>query len=93
MCQLMDPGLPRVKRTRCDGLGPQLIVFELMHISLHEATGLNGLERHRDVGGAAAGRGRSGERNEGTEKLATQGRLDLIPTSWPFFPRLSVGLG
>ena len=65
-------------RTRCDRLGPQLIVFELMNISLHEATGLNGLERHLDVGGTAVGGGGKGKRNEDTEKLATQGSPDLI---------------
>ena len=53
-------GCPRVLRTRCDGLGPQLIVFELMQISLHEATGLDGLERHQDVGGTAVGSGGRG---------------------------------
>ena len=34
------------KRTGCDSLRPQLVVFELIHISPHEATGLDGLERH-----------------------------------------------
>ena len=39
-------GLQNVRRTCRDGFGPQLVVLELIQISLHEATGLDGLERH-----------------------------------------------
>ena len=56
--------LPNVIRTGCDGLGPQLVVLELRQVSPHEATGLEGLERHEgvgDVGMCCGGRG------EGTE--------------------------
>ena len=42
-----------VERTRSDGLGPQLVVLELIQISLHEATGLDGLERHYGIDIAA----------------------------------------
>ena len=38
------------KRTGCDGLRPQLVVPELVQVSLHEATGLDGLERHQGIG-------------------------------------------
>ena len=38
--------MPNVTRTGCDSFGPQLVVLELMKVSLHEAASLNGLERH-----------------------------------------------
>lgn len=53
--------LPNVERTGCDGLGPQLVVLELIQVSLHEAAGLDGLERHGGVGDAGMCCGGGGE--------------------------------
>ena len=39
-----------LKHTGGDGLRPQLVVPELVQVSLHEATGLDGLERHQGIG-------------------------------------------
>ena len=50
-------GLPNVRHTGCEGLGPQLVVLELIQVSLHEATGLDGLERHEDAEMCRGGRG------------------------------------
>ena len=38
--------LPNVRRTGSDGFGPQLVILELIQISLREATSLDSLERH-----------------------------------------------
>ena len=57
-----NAGLPSVGRTGCDGLRPQLVALELVQISLHEAAGLDGLERHLRIRGTAVRRG--GRRKE-----------------------------
>jgi len=71
-----DAGV-RVSRTCCDGLGPQFIVFELMQISLHEAAGLNNLERHQVIGGTAVGGGRGRE----TKALRSSRRREALISS------------
>jgi hypothetical protein len=41
--------VPGVGRTSCNGLGPQLVILELIEIGLRKAAGLDGLERHSGV--------------------------------------------
>jgi hypothetical protein len=56
--------VPGGGRTSCNGLGPQLVILELIEIGLRKAAGLDGLERHSDVVGTAVGRGGGGEETE-----------------------------
>ena len=69
-------GVPRVRRTRCDGFGPQLVVLELVKISLHEATGLDALKRHWSIGGTAVGGG-----GRETRELRSSRRRDTLISS------------
>lgn len=88
-------GLPGVRRTGCDCLCPQLVARELMQVSLHEATGLDGFERHWGIESTATCRGSRGQETEelrresleaGTQLLHGNQTIELFPVEISLFP-------